>query len=210
MRKLMMAVTAVAGLALVSGCKQNNVESERRDVAEAQQEAQRETAEATQSAREETASAQQNAQEDIASAQRNAQEDIASAQQDVREEEKDLAEAQRGQQEELAENQREQQEELREDSAQGGSGTAGAAAAATSVNGRVLSTGGDSLTVVDTTSNKQLKLKTNDQTRIMQNNAPVKLDDLTEGSQVRASYVMEGKDMVVRELTVTQPAQKKQ
>lgn len=199
MRKLMMAVAAVAGLALVSGCKQNNVESERRDVAEARQEAQQETAEA-----------RQNAQEEMAGAQQNAQEDIASAQQDVREEEQDLAEAQRNQQEELAENQREQQEELKEDTAQGGSGMAGASAAATSVSGRVLSTGGDSLTLVDTSTNKQIQLKTNDQTRIMQNNAPVKLDDLTEGSQVRASYVMEGKDMVARELTVTQPAQKKQ
>ncbi|MFP2906387.1 hypothetical protein ACLESD_15250 [Pyxidicoccus sp. 3LFB2] len=206
MRKLMMAVTAVAGLAMVSGCKRDNVESERRDVAEAQQEAQQETAEARQAA-----------QEDIAGAQQNAQEDIASAQQDVREEEKDLAEAQRGQQEELAQDQREQQDEmakdqreLNEDSAVGGSGMAGASAAATNVQGRVLSSSGDSVTLVDTSNNKQLKLKTNDQTRIMQNNAPVKLDDITEGTQVRASYVMDGKDMVARELTVTAPVQKKQ
>jgi hypothetical protein len=82
--------------------------------------------------------------------------------------------------------------------------------AASSVNGRVLSTGGDSLTLVDTANNKQLKLKTNDQTRIMQDNRPVKLDDITEGTQVRASYVMDGKDMVAKELTVTQPVQKKQ
>lgn len=206
MRKLMMAVTAVAGLAMVSGCKRDNIESERRDVAEAQQEAQQETAEARQSA-----------QEDIAGARQNEQEEVAGAQQEVREEEKDLAEAQRNQQEELVANQREQQDEmaedqreLREGTAQGGSGMAGASAAAANVQGRVLSTGGDSLTLVDTSSNKQVKLKTNDQTRIMQNNAPVKLDDLTEGTQVRASYVMDGKDMVARELTVTQPVQKKQ
>ncbi|WP_164016184.1 hypothetical protein [Pyxidicoccus trucidator] len=195
MRKLMMAVTAVAGLAMVSGCKRDNVESERRDVAEAQQEATQETAEA-----------RQDAQQDIAGAQQEAQEEVASAQQDVREEEQDLAEAQRGQQEDLAEDRREANEDL----AQGGSGMAGASAAATNVQGRVLSTGGDSLTLVDTSNNKQIKLKTNDQTRIMQNNAPVKLDDITEGTQVRASYVMEGKDMVARELTVTQPVQKKQ
>lgn len=201
MRKLMMAVTAVASLAMVSGCKRDNVESERRDVAEAQQEAAQTTAEA-----------RQEAQQEMAGAQQDAQEEIASAQQDVQEERKDLAEAQRSQQEELAQNQREQQEEMAEDQreAQGGSGMAGASAAATNVNGRVLSTGGDSLTLVDTSSNKQVKLKTNDQTRIMQNNSPVKLDDITEGTQVRASYVMEGKDMVARELTVTQPVQKKQ
>jgi len=206
MRKLMMAVTAVAGLVMVSGCKRDNVESERRDVVEAQQEAQQETAEA-----------RQNAQEDIAGARQNEQEEIAGAQQDVLKEEKDLAEAQRTQQEELAQNQREQQDEmvedqreLREDTAQGGSGMAGTSAAATSVQGRVLSTGGDSLTLVDTSNNKQLKLKTDKQTRIMQNNAPVKLDDITEGTQVRASYVMDGKNMVARELTVTQPVQEKQ
>jgi|GEM_PF-1463904 small-conductance mechanosensitive channel len=206
MRKLMMAVTAVAGLAMVSGCKRDNVESERRDVAEAQQEAQQETAEA-----------RQNAQEDIAGARQTEQEEIAGAQQDVLEEEKDVAEAQRTQQEELAQNQREQQDEmvedqreLREDTAQGGSGMVGTSAAATSVQGRVLSTGGDSLTLVDTSNNKQLKLKTDKQTRIMQNNAPVKLDDITEGTQVRASYVMDGKNMVARELTVTQPVQEKQ
>ena len=197
MRKLMMAVTAVAGLAMIPGCKRDNVESERRDVAEAQQEAAQETAEARQEASQDIAGAQREAGEDIAGAQKEANEEIASAQQDVREEEQDLAEAQRNRQEDLA---------------QGGSGMAGstAAAAASNVQGRVLSTGGDSLTLVDTTNNKQLKLKTNDQTRIMQNNAPVKLDDITEGAQVRASYVMDGKDMVARELTVTQPVQKKQ
>jgi hypothetical protein len=184
MRKLMIAVTAVAGLAMVPGCKRENVESARQDVAEAQQEASRETAEA----------------------QQEAQEDIAGAQQDVQEERQDLAQAEQNRNEDLAEDQRERSEDL----AQGGSGTAGATAAATSVNGRVLSTSGDSLTVVDTSNNRQLKLKTNDQTRITQNNAPVELDDVTEGSQVRASYVMDGKDMVARELIVTQPAQKKQ
>jgi vacuolar-type H+-ATPase subunit H len=196
MRKLMMAVTAVAGLAMVSGCKRDNVESERRDVAEAQQEAAKETAEA-----------RQEESRDIAGARQDANKEVASAQEDVREEQQDLAEAQANRQEDLNEDARERQNDV----AQGGSGMAGtSAAAATSVQGRVLSTGGDSLTLVDTTNNKQLKLKTNDQTRIMQNNAPVKLDDISEGAQVRASYVMDGKDMVARELTVTKPVQKKQ
>ncbi|MCP3143366.1 hypothetical protein [Pyxidicoccus xibeiensis] len=207
MRKLMIAVTAVAGLAMVPGCKRDNVESERQDVAEAQQEASQTAAEAQQEASRESAEAQREAQEEVAGAQQEAREDIAGAQKDVQEEREDLAQAQQNRNEDLAEDQR----ELNDDLATGGSGTAGAAAAVpTSVNGRVLSTGGDSLTVVDTSNNKQLKLKTNDQTRIMQNNAPVKLDDITEGSQVRASYVMEGKDMVLRELTVNKPAQKKE
>lgn len=208
MRKLMIAVTAVAGLSLASGCsKRDNVEKERQDVAEAQREASETSAQAQQEAQREMAGAQQEAHEETASAQQDVQEereDLAKAEQD---QQKQLAEDQREQNEELAENPREQDEEL----AQGGSGAAGttSAMAATSVNGRVLSTGGDSLTLVDTANNKQLKLKTNDQTRIMQNNSPVKLDDITEGTQVRASYVMDGKDMVAKELTVTQPVQKK-
>ncbi|NOK04624.1 MULTISPECIES: hypothetical protein [Myxococcus] len=198
MRKLMMAVTAVAGMSLVvTGCsKRDNVESQRQDVAEAQVEAQQETAEIRQDAREDIASTQMEAQEDIAGTQREAAEEVASAQQDVQDERQDLAEADR-------------RTDLNDDMALGGSGAAGATAAASSVSGRVLSTGNDELTVVDTSNNKQLELKTNDQTRILHNNQPLKLDDIEEGAQVRASYVQDGKDMVVRELTVTQPVQKK-
>ncbi|MFP2959535.1 hypothetical protein ACLEPN_17255 [Myxococcus sp. 1LA] len=196
MRKLMMAVTAVAGMSLVvTGCsKRDNVESQRQDVAEAQQE----TAEIRQDAQEDIASTQMEAQEDIAGTQREAAEEVASAQQDVQEERQDLAEAEA-----------DRQSDLNDDMALGGSGAAGATAAASSVSGRVLSTGSDELTVVDTSNNKQIELKTNDQTRILHNNQPVKLGDIEEGAQVRASYVQDGEDMVVRELTVTQPVQKK-
>ncbi|AKF82082.1 hypothetical protein MFUL124B02_25350 [Myxococcus fulvus 124B02] len=190
MRKLMMAVGAVAAMAMVTGCsKRDNVAEQRQDVAEAQGEARQEVAEIRQDEQQDIANTQRNAQEDIAESQREANEEIASAQEDVRDEQADLAEAQRDRNEELA---------------QGGSGTAGAMAAATSVSGRVLSTSGNSLTVVDTSNNRQLKLKTNDQSRILQNNQEVKLGDLKEGDQVRASYVQDGKDMVVRELSVTQ------
>ncbi|MBZ4401051.1 hypothetical protein OWM54_39045 [Myxococcus sp. MISCRS1] len=190
MRKLMMAVGAVAAMAMVTGCsKRDNVAEQRQDVAEAQSEARQEVAEIRQDEQQDIANTQRNAQEDIAESQREANEEIASAQEDVRDEQADLAEAQRDRNEELA---------------QGGSGTAGAMAATTNVSGRVLSTSGSSLTVVDTSNNRQLKLKTNDQSRILQNNQEVKLGDLKEGDQVRASYVMDGKDMVVRELNVTQ------
>lgn len=200
MRKLMMAVTAVAGMSLVvTGCsKRDNVESQRQDVAEAQMEARQETAEIRQDAREDIASTQMEAQEDIAGTQREAAEEVASAQADVQDERQDLAEAEA-----------DRRTDLNDDLALGGSGAAGVTAAASSVSGRVLSTGSDELTVVDTSNNKQLELKTNDQTRILHNNQPLKLDDIEEGAQVRASYVQDGKDMVVRELTVTQPVQKK-
>ncbi|MCP3059973.1 hypothetical protein LXT21_14410 [Myxococcus sp. K38C18041901] len=186
----MMAVGAVAAMAMVTGCsKRDNVAEQRQDVAEAQGEARQEVAEIRQEEQQDIANTQRNAQEDIAESQREANEEIASAQEDVRDEQADLAEARRDRNEELA---------------QGGSGTAGAMAAATNVSGRVLSTSGSTLTVVDTSNNRQLKLKTNDQSRILQNSQEVKLGDLKEGDQVRASYVMDGKDMVVRELNVTQ------
>ncbi|MFY2557991.1 hypothetical protein ACN469_10205 [Corallococcus terminator] len=189
MRKLMMAVGAVAALAMVSGCsKRDNVAEQREDVAEAQAEARQETAEARQEEQRDIADTQRNAQEEIAETHREANEEIASAQKDVRDEQGDLVEAQR---------------DLNEDLATGGSGAAGATMAATSVQGRVLSTSGDSLTLVDTTNNRQLKLKTNDQSRILQDNRAVKVKDIKEGDQVRASYVLDGKDMVVRELSVT-------
>ncbi|MCE9673691.1 hypothetical protein LY474_38405 [Myxococcus stipitatus] len=196
----MMAVGAVAAVAMMTGCKRDNVAEERQDVAEAQAEAQQKTAEIRQEEQKDlaraqadenqgVAEAQRDAREDMAQTRRDAREDIASAQEDVRDEQRDLSEAERNNQEDLA---------------LGGSGAAGATAAAVSVQGRVISAGGDSLTVVDTSNNRQLKLKTNDQSRILQNNRPVKLGDIKEGDQVRASYVQDGKDMVVRELSVTQ------
>ncbi|WAS82268.1 MULTISPECIES: hypothetical protein [unclassified Corallococcus] len=191
----MIAVTAVAGLTMVTGCKKDDVQSQREDVAEARQEAAQETAEARQDESKELASAQQDANEDIAEARQDANDKIASANEDVRDEEQDLAEARANRNEDLAE---------------GGSGMAGttSAAAATTVNGRVLSKSGDTLTLVDST-NKELKIKTNDKTAVMDNGSrAVKLDDIQEGSQVRASYVMDGKDMVARDVTLVAPVKK--
>ncbi|NOJ97547.1 hypothetical protein D7W82_32785 [Corallococcus sp. CA049B] len=195
MRKLMIAVTAVAGLTMVTGCKKDDVQAQREDVAEARQEAAQETAEARQDESKELAATQQDANEDIAEARQDANDKIASANEDVRDEEQDLAEARANRNEDLAE---------------GGSGMAGttSAAAATTVNGRVLSKSGDTLTLVDST-NKELKIKTNDKTALMDNGSrAVKLDDIQEGSQVRASYVMDGKDMVARDVTLVAPVKK--
>ncbi|RKG57705.1 hypothetical protein D7X30_19670 [Corallococcus sp. AB011P] len=195
MRKLMIAVTAVAGLTMVTGCKRDDVQAQREDVAEARQEAAQEKAEARQDESQELAATQQDANEDIAEARQDANDKIASANEDVRDEEQDLAEAQANRNEDLAE---------------GGSGMAGttSAAAATTVNGRVLSKSGDTLTLVDST-NKELKIKTNDKTAVMDNGSrAVKLDDIKEGSQVRASYVMDGKDMVARDVTLVAPIKK--
>jgi hypothetical protein len=195
MRKLMIAVTAVAGLTMVTGCKKDDVQAQREDVAEARADAMQETAEARQDLNEKVASEQADTNEDIAEAQKDANDKIASANEDVRDEEQDLAEAEANRNEDLAE---------------GGSGMAGttAAAAATTVNGRVISKSGDTLTLVDS-ANKELKIKTNDKTAMMDNGTKaVKLDDIKEGSQVRASYVMDGKDMVAKDVTLVAPVKK--
>ncbi|RKG85627.1 hypothetical protein D7V88_19420 [Corallococcus terminator] len=208
MRKLMIAVTAVAGLTMVAGCKKDDVQEQREDVAEARQEAAQETAEARQDEGQELAAARQDANEEIGAAQRDSNEDIAEARQDanekiaaanedVRDEEKDLAEAQAN-----------RNEDLNEDLATGGSGMVGATAAATTINGRVLSKSGDTLTVVDS-NNRELKIKTNDKTALLDNGSrAVKMDDIKEGSQVRASYVMDGKDMVARDVTLVAAVKK--
>jgi hypothetical protein len=216
MRKLMMAVGAVAGLSLLAGCNDNNrskVAEEQKDVAEAQAKANEKVADARQEAANETAEAQKDAREETASAQNDAQKEIAGAQQDVQEERKDVAEAQQevaenraDEQKDVAEEQKDVDEE-REDLATGGSGMA--AGAAMTMTGTIKNvTMGDNLEVTDSTG-KEMKLKTDDQTRVMWNNKPAKLDSFDEGTQVRASYVKDGDDMKAREVTIVKPVMKK-
>ncbi|KFA88485.1 hypothetical protein [Archangium violaceum] len=76
MRKLMMAVMAVAGLGLVAGCR-DSVQSERRDVAQAQQEVQQE---------------QREMQREIAEERQEGQQELAEQRQDVQEERQELQE----------------------------------------------------------------------------------------------------------------------
>jgi hypothetical protein len=180
MRKLMVAVAAVAGLALTAGCKRNEPQEERRELVEAQREAQ-----------EDIAGARKEASEERSDIQREEQEEIAEAQRDVAEEQRDVAEADR-----------ERTEDLRDD-------RAGATAINESVQGRVRSTTGDSLVlVVPSSNNAELKLKTDDMTRVMQNNRAVELDDFDEGTEVRASYVLEGDDLVARDVVIITPVKK--
>jgi len=179
MRKLMVAVAAVAGLALTAGCK-SKPQEERRELAEAQQEANKEIAEARQDANEERA--------DI---QRDEQEEIAEAQRDVVDEQKDVAEADR-----------ERARDLSDD-------RMGATAVNDTVQGRVRSTTGDSLVlVIPAKNNAELKLKTDDRTRVMQNDLAVELDDFKEGTEVRASYVSDGEDLVARDVVILAPVRK--
>ncbi|KFE66651.1 hypothetical protein [Hyalangium minutum] len=199
MRKLMVAVAAVAGLALTAGCKKEPQE-ERRELAEAQRDAQKDIANARQDANEERADLQKDfnkeradLQKDEAEIQKDENEEIADAQRNVAEEERDVYEAEMNRSRDLAKD------------------TAGstAAVANVSVQGRVRSTLGDSLViVVPNKANAELKLKTDDNTRVTQNNVAVDLDDFKEGTEVRASYVSDGDDLVARDVVIITPVKK--
>jgi hypothetical protein len=180
MRKLMMAVAMLAGVALTTGCsKRDEVQEQRRDVAEAQREAQKETAEI-----------RQEASKERAEVTRDEHEELADAQKEVADEQKELAEAER----DLAKDQR-------------GDTVGNTWAAGTTVQGRMRSTRGDSL-VLSVPGNAELKLKTDDQTRVMQNNVAVDLDDFKEGTEVRASYISNGDDLVARDVVIVNPIKK--
>ncbi|HEX8704488.1 MAG TPA: hypothetical protein VF815_36995, partial [Myxococcaceae bacterium] len=178
----MMAVAMVAGVGLSVGCsKRDEVQEQRRDLAEAQQEAQQEIAEVRQEASQERA--------DLA---REEQKELADAQEEVADERQELAEAER-----------EQASELREGTA------SGTLAANSTVQGRVRSTRGDSLVLlVPGNDNTELKLKTDERTRVMQNDLAVELDDFKEGTEVRASYVSDGEGLVARDVVILTPVKK--
>jgi hypothetical protein len=53
-----------------------------------------------------------------------------------------------------------------------------------------------------------VKLKTNDTTRVTQNNVDVDLDDFKEGTEVRASYTADGDDLVARDVVIITPVKK--
>ena len=199
MRKLMVAVAAVAGLALTAGCKKEPRE-ERRELAEAQRDAQKDIAEAHQEANKERAELREDMnkeradfQKEEADIQKDENEEIADAQKDVAKEERDVYEAEMDRSKDLR------------------NGTAGttASVANETVQGRVRSTLGNSLVlVVPGKANAELKLKTDDSTRVTQNNVKVDLDDFKEGTEVRASYVSDGDDLVARDVVIINPVKK--
>lgn len=179
MRKLMVAVAAVAGLALTAGCK-NNPQEERRELAETQQDAQKKIADA-----------RTDANKDRVDIQRDEQKQIADAEKDVAEKRQDVAEADR-----------DQARDLRHDGLTPSVGNE-------TVQGRVKSTTGDSLVlVVPGQNNAELKLKTDDKTRVTQNNRDVDLDDFKEGTEVRASFVTDGDDLLARDVIIVTPVKK--
>lgn len=178
MRKLMVVVGAVAGLALVSGCKPSNrdaVSEERQELAHTQQEAQKDLAEIRQEESKELAEVRQDSQEEVASAR----EEVMEKRQDVVEAEKEGVEER----------------------------SAGASTLATppvQVSGTLVSTLGNDFTL-RVANGRELKLETNEATRVLHNNRSVELDKFKEGTEVRTSYVKEGDEYMAREVTILRP-----
>ncbi len=172
MRKFMMTVAVVTGLALTAGCKRSDVQDERQDLAAAQQEAQEQMADI----RQETA-------QERAEIEREAQEERAEVREELAEERQELADARQERAEERAE------------------------ATTSTIEGRMRSSAGDTLVLIVPANNQEMQLKTDEQTRVTQDNREVELEDFPEGTQVRASYVMQEGDLVARDVVILVPMQ---
>jgi len=217
MRKLMMAAVALAGLGLTAGCqsRNNEVQKEREDAAEAQTEARQEMTAAAEDFQREQAEAQENYQQQVGEAQQNVQEerqDVAQAQQEqqqqqaeqAQEDQEQLAESRQQVAEERQELSESQQELAQEQEAIGGSGMA---AAEQTVTGSLTKASKDELSLRDA-NGKELQLKLDDTTQLTRNGQAVKADTLKEGTQVRASWTADGKDKKASKVEVLSPATK--
>lgn len=177
MRKLMMAVMAVAGLGLTVGCQdRNQVQQEQQDIAEAQQGVQQE---------------QREMQREVAGERQEGQEEMAEQRQDVREEQQELTEAQR-------ERMREQQE---------GTGGGAMAGAQTVTGRIQSSTPDAVVLIVPDQNNQQLRLRADNQTQVKKDDRTVTLRELQPGDEVRASYEMgQNGQMILRNIEVQKKA----
>ncbi|OJT21544.1 hypothetical protein BO221_27425 [Archangium sp. Cb G35] len=170
MRKLMMAVMAVAGIGLTVGCQdRNKVQREQEDVAEAQRD---------------VAQERQEVDREVAEARQDSTENLNEAQRDLAEEQRDLAAAQN---EQLAE---------QNDQAIGGSGTATKDTMANvkleKVEGTIQSASANTIAIIVPDKNNQvMRFQANQQVQVMKDDKPVALKDLKAGDEVRASYQMD-------------------
>lgn len=124
--------------------------------------------------------------QDLQQTQRDANEKVAEARQDANE---DVAR----QREELAEAQRERQEERAENTG-----------APLSFTGTVTAAKDNELDVRASTG-EEWQLKLADNALILENNQPIRSNQITEGAQIRASYRMEDGDRVADKVEITRP-----
>lgn len=187
MKKLIISALAVAGLAFATGCN-NRDEAARENRRVAQKEAE---------TRKDITDIRQDAAKQKAEVDTKAEEKVADKREDLAKERQDAVEANR-------------EAALDHDNrAIGGSGLPGDLNDTGTVQGRLTSTAGKKLELVDANSGLKEKLKTDDTTKVTLNGRPVKLDDFKEGTQVRASYVLDkDHDKVARTVEILNPIQK--
>ncbi|WPB73139.1 hypothetical protein KYC5002_29255 [Archangium violaceum] len=167
MRKLMMAVMAVAGLGLTVGCQdRNKVQREQEDVAAAQRD---------------VAQEHQEANKEVAEARQDSAENVNEAQKDLTEEQRELAAA---------------QNEQMSEQATGGSGTTTKDTMANvkleKVEGTIQSASANTIAIIVPDKNNQvMRFQANQQVQVMKDDKPVALKDLKAGDEVRASYQMD-------------------
>jgi hypothetical protein len=126
----------------------------------------------------------QEAQQEVAETQREASEKLAAQQRDVTEAEREVAEADRARAGEFAP-------------------TLGT----TLVTGQLKESMGDEITL--NTQSGEVKLDTDATTKVTYQGNDVKLDDYSEGTEVRASYSMKGDEKIAHEVEILKPAMKK-
>ena len=140
----------------------------------------------------------QDEQRDVAEAQREANKEIAEVRQEAA---KDKAEIDQDVREETAEVRKDVADEQRDVRAAEYEGS-GELAASGTLTGKLSDADSNSVTIEDDAGNKH-DFQANESTRVSVGGRAAKLDDLKEGSQVRASYSTEGDEKVIREVTVT-------
>ncbi|MCY1079139.1 hypothetical protein [Archangium lansingense] len=195
MRKLMMAVMAVAGLGLTVGCQdRNKVQEEQREVAEAQRDVDAE---------------RQETNKEVAETRQDGQQEMTDAQKDLTEEQRELAEAQN------------QQLGEQRDEATGGSGVTTpkdttANIKTEEVKGTIQSASATTIAVIVPDKNNQvMRFQANPQVQVMKDDKPVALKDLKPGDEVRASYQLDPngqmmlKSIEVKKMSAQHPGEPK-
>ncbi|HEX5744608.1 MAG TPA: hypothetical protein VFZ09_00115 [Archangium sp.] len=172
MRKLMMAVMAVAGLGLTVGCQdRSKVQSEQKDVAEAQRD---------------VAETRQESAQDLAEVRQDSQKEMSDAEKNLVEEQRELADAQHKQ---MVDG---------DDQATGGSGTTmnkndtAANVKTEEVEGTIQSASANTIAIIVPDKNNQvMRFQADQQLKVMKDDKPVALKDLKAGDEVRASYSLD-------------------
>ena len=75
-----------------------------------------------------------------------------------------------------------------------------------SLTGRVSSIDGDTIRVIDSQRDEVVELKIPEDAQVTRGGQEIKVDDITEGAEVRASYSMKDGERVAKSVTVTESA----